>query len=65
MSHATMLKHIVRQSLSSSDQEALLQEMLDMTSEGMYEWLFIQIHALGTLYMIQHGTVLFGVGCPD
>lgn len=37
MSHATMLKQIVRQSLSSSDQEALLQEMLDVTSEGMYE----------------------------
>ena len=36
VSHVALLKQVVRQNLTSSDQEALLQEVLDMTSEGMH-----------------------------
>ena len=51
MSHAAMLKQVVRQSLSDIDQEALLQQVIDGTSEGMYSnCLYIMyMHGLGTI----------------
>ena len=56
MSHVAMLKQAIRQCLSDIDQEALLRQVIDGTSEGMYS------DCLYIMYMHRLGSI---AQCPD